>query len=49
MKRVENHEQNRIVTEEQMQVCADILAAGHCTCDALANGDLRACGLAVED
>lgn len=49
MQRVENNEQEHYVSDEQMQVCADIIASGNCTCDALYDGDLRACGLAVGD
>jgi len=35
-------------SEEEQAVCQEILDAKTCTCDALAEGDLAACGLAVD-
>lgn len=37
---------NASLSSEQQDLCSSILDSGACTCQALQNGDLAACGLA---
>jgi hypothetical protein len=48
LQRVDAESQAVPLTEAEQDVCAGILDAETCTCDALADGDLVACGLAIE-
>lgn len=48
VRRVDAESSQVPVSEEELEACAAIIESGSCTCEALAEGDLQACGLARE-